>query len=156
MGGVGSFDKASMTLYVGGLPINHKGVEAAVAREFGEWGVIARVTYLKQKGCCFVKYTLRASAEFAKEAMIGQTIALSSPCSGATSAAVSSKPGAKRRRSKLSSASSSSQRTGILNIRWATDDPNPRGSKCVVCCVEHDACVCVCVCVCVCLCVSVK
>mmetsp|Transcript_42177 Transcript_42177/g.70364 ORF Transcript_42177/g.70364 Transcript_42177/m.70364 type:complete len:394 (+) Transcript_42177:580-1761(+) len=129
MGGVGSFDKASMTLYVGGLPINHKGVEAAVAREFGEWGVIARVTYLKQKGCCFVKYTLRASAEFAKEAMIGQTIALSSPCSGATSAAVSSKPGAKRRRSKLSSASSSSQRTGILNIRWATDDPNPRAIR---------------------------
>ncbi|GAB5353774.1 hypothetical protein AAMO2058_000062700 [Amorphochlora amoebiformis] len=99
MGGVGSFERPGQTLYVGGLPGYSKELEEAVRREFGEWGPLERVYFLRPKGVVFVKYHIRANAEFAKEAMIGQTLSLS---------------GGKNKQ------------TGILNIRWAHEDPNPR------------------------------
>jgi len=119
MGGVGSFSKASQSLYIGGLPTYSKEVEKSVRREFGEWGAIERVYYLKDKGCCFVKYRLRACAEFAKESMIGQTLQLKSALDSKEGMAKKNQKGKKRKYT-------AAERTGVLNIRWAHDDPNPR------------------------------
>eukprot|EP00469_Lotharella_globosa_P012605 CAMPEP_0167788684 /NCGR_PEP_ID=MMETSP0111_2-20121227/10187_1 /TAXON_ID=91324 /ORGANISM="Lotharella globosa, Strain CCCM811" /LENGTH=337 /DNA_ID=CAMNT_0007680609 /DNA_START=290 /DNA_END=1303 /DNA_ORIENTATION=- len=118
MGGVGSFEKPSQTLYVGGLPGYSKEAEDAVRREFGEFGKLERVYYLKDKGCCFVRYKLRACAEFAKEAMIGQHLTL-----GNNPRKASAKKMGKKKVERRGAVAAT---TGTLNIRWAHDDPNPR------------------------------
>ncbi len=43
-----------------------------IVRHFGEFGVLESARVLKAKGIAFVTYTMRCSAEFAKEAMAEQ------------------------------------------------------------------------------------
>ena len=122
MGGVGSFLSTNQrTLYVGGLPASGgagqasaAAVEARVRASFSEWGVVEYVKLLPLKSCCFVRYALRGSAEFAKEAMADR--ALDAPAGGGRQVGPSrgGKPSDARKGGKM------------LNIRWATEDPNPR------------------------------
>ena len=43
-----------------------------IVRHFGEFGVLESARVIKAKGIAFVTYTMRCSAEFAKEAMAEQ------------------------------------------------------------------------------------
>lgn len=96
MGGVGSFNKECKTLYLSGLKnIEGYDVEEATIKNFAEWGELEYVRVFKEKCYGFVKYKLRTSAEFAKEAMTGQAL----------------------------------DHEEVLNVRWATDDPNPAAQK---------------------------
>ena len=65
MGGIGSFDKDTRTLYVGGLHHRDK-QEDVLEEEFGEWGEIEDVRYIPKLHVAFVRYKYRLSAEFAK------------------------------------------------------------------------------------------
>ncbi|KAL1921304.1 uncharacterized protein VTP21DRAFT_11020 [Calcarisporiella thermophila] len=73
MGGVGSFQRDNRTLYVGGVGTYHN-TEEVVVRHFQEWGDIETVKLLKTKPVAFVTYASRLQAEFAKEAMSGQSL----------------------------------------------------------------------------------
>jgi hypothetical protein len=70
MGGVGSFNRDNRTLYVGGLKTNAGvNLEEQIIKHFAEWGDLEYVRVIHAKGIAFVRYRLRAAAEFAKEAM---------------------------------------------------------------------------------------
>ena len=90
MGGVGSFMRQNLTLYVGRIHVTDD-IEEAVSRHFSEWGEIERIRILNQRGVAFVTYMNEVNAQFAKEAMNHQSL----------------------------------DHNEILNIRWATQDPNP-------------------------------
>jgi hypothetical protein len=90
MGGVGSFMRQNLTLYVGRIHVTDD-IEEAVARHFSEWGEIERIRILNSRGVAFVTYMNEVNAQFAKEAMAHQSL----------------------------------DHDEILNIRWATQDPNP-------------------------------
>src|SRR5271169_5087345 len=90
MGGVGSFMRQNLTLYVGRIHVTDD-IEEAVSRHFSEWGEIERIRMLNQRGVAFVTYMNEVNAQFAKEAMAHQSL----------------------------------DHNEILNIRWATQDPNP-------------------------------
>ncbi|KAJ3290645.1 Pre-mRNA-splicing factor [Borealophlyctis nickersoniae] len=74
MGGVGSFEKDNRTLYIGNIHSQWKDMEAIVRKHFEEWGEIEHINVLQFKGVAFVRYTHRPNAEFAKEAMYGQSL----------------------------------------------------------------------------------
>mmetsp|Transcript_33950 Transcript_33950/g.55017 ORF Transcript_33950/g.55017 Transcript_33950/m.55017 type:complete len:496 (-) Transcript_33950:71-1558(-) len=96
MGGIGSFNRDNRTLYIGGIRRGTVEVmEKSVIKHFSEWGAINTVRILQDKCVAFVQYKMRASAEFAKEAMEDQRLDYDE----------------------------------ILNVRWATEDPNPRAIK---------------------------
>lgn len=67
----------------------------SVRSAFGEWGRIHSMRLLRDKLVAFVQYELRVCAEFAKEAMSGQTLL------------------------------AGDKSDKLLNVRWATQDPNP-------------------------------
>ncbi|ORX58754.1 hypothetical protein DM01DRAFT_1405386 [Hesseltinella vesiculosa] len=71
MGGVGGFSTINHTLYVGRItnPTDEK-----LRRHFGEWGELDRVHVLRNRGVAFVTYKSRLNAEFAKEAMMHQSL----------------------------------------------------------------------------------
>lgn len=69
--------------------------EKVLRRHFSEWGPIERVRVLTHRGCAFVTYLNESSAQFAKEAMMNQSL----------------------------------DHDEIINVRWATDDPNPAAIK---------------------------
>lgn len=94
MGGVGTFDKINRTLYIGHAT-GSKDMELVVRKHFSEWGEIDYVRCLDMKGVAFVRYKNVANAEFAKEAMFGQSL----DCNE------------------------------VLNVRWATEDPNPKAQE---------------------------
>ncbi|KAJ3092200.1 Pre-mRNA-splicing factor [Quaeritorhiza haematococci] len=94
MGGVGSFEKENRTLYVGNIHVGPR-MEATVMRHFAVWGEVENVRVLTLKGVAFVRYKQRENAEFAKEAMYGQSL----------------------------------DNNEVLNVRWATEDPNPRAKE---------------------------
>ena len=48
--------------------------EKILLKHFGEWGEIEHIRYLTGRGTAFVRYRYRANAEFAKEAMLGQSL----------------------------------------------------------------------------------
>ncbi|KAJ3041055.1 Pre-mRNA-splicing factor [Rhizophlyctis rosea] len=73
MGGVGSFEKDNRTLYVGNIS-QSRDMEEVIRKHFEEWGEIERLNVLTHKGVAFVRYAVRANAEFAKEAMYGQSL----------------------------------------------------------------------------------
>jgi hypothetical protein len=110
MGGVGSFTSDSRTLYVGGLAGGAKaGVRGgasplrdALSRQFGEWGRVESLRVFP--GHAFVTFVLRACAEFAREAMQNQSLG-------------------------VGDGSNAPRLAPILNVRWATDDPNPRATR---------------------------
>ena len=110
MGGVGSFQKNSRTLYVGQLKTTPyedadgsgdsggaQRLKKVVARHFGEFGEVEHVNVIWRLSIAFVRYRFRLNAEFAKEAMAGQSL----------------------------------DNEEILNIRWAYDDPNPMVQKAI-------------------------
>jgi RNA recognition motif-containing protein len=90
MGGVGSFMRQNLTLYVGRIHVTDD-IEEVVARHFAEWGEVERIRILNARGVAFVTYMNEVNAQFAKEAMSHQSL----------------------------------DHNEILNIRWATQDPNP-------------------------------
>ncbi|KAI8100172.1 uncharacterized protein BX664DRAFT_355511 [Halteromyces radiatus] len=71
MGGVGAFSTTNKTLYIGRIT---NVTEEAVRKHFEPWGKIARIHVLRHRGVAFVDYVSRASAEFAKEAMMSQSM----------------------------------------------------------------------------------
>lgn len=114
-GGVGSFVKNVKTLFVyygGAASAGHLSKDAVVdllRSNFQEWGHIADVHAVPTKCLGFVNFSLRVSAEFAKEAMAGQTLL------GKDSTKKSS-AGKKKLASDTSEA---------LSVKWANEDPNP-------------------------------
>ena len=107
MGGVGSFQKNSRTLYVGQLkttPFEESeggggasALKKSVQKHFGEFGEIEQVNIIWRLSIAFVRYRFRLNSEFAKESMAGQSL----------------------------------DHGEILNIRWAYDDPNPMVQKAI-------------------------
>ncbi|KAG0181857.1 Pre-mRNA-splicing factor [Apophysomyces sp. BC1034] len=82
MGGVGSFNTQNRTLYVGRIAVTEN-LPDVVRRHFGEWGTLERGKYRGkeemvviqgQRGVSFVTYTSRSNAEFAREAMMNQSL----------------------------------------------------------------------------------
>ena len=73
MTGVGSFEREGKNLYVGNIA-NSPDAEKIVTKHFSEWGEIESVRFLTGRGTAFVRYRYRANAEFAKEAMRGQSL----------------------------------------------------------------------------------
>ena len=78
MDGTGSFANPCRTLYVAGLLRerynSNKEFEDAVWRHFGEWGELENINVIHRISTAFPRYRLRTSAEFAKEAMRGQSL----------------------------------------------------------------------------------
>lgn len=75
MGGVGSFEINNKTLYIGGLKMRaDEDLEEVIKSEFGEFGEIDLINIIRSKSIAFVRYKLRVSAEFAKEAMADQSL----------------------------------------------------------------------------------
>jgi RNA recognition motif-containing protein len=72
MGGVGSFMRQNLTLYVGRIHVTDD-IEEVVARHFSEWGEIERIRILNSRGVAFVTYMTEVNAQFAKEAMAHQS-----------------------------------------------------------------------------------
>lgn len=76
MGGTGTWNRECKTLYVGRIcatPTEAQMLETLV-RHFGEFGLLETVRVIKAKGIGFITYKMRCSAEFAKEAMMEQTL----------------------------------------------------------------------------------
>jgi RNA recognition motif. (a.k.a. RRM, RBD, or RNP domain) len=90
MGGVGSFMRQNLTIYVGRIHVTDD-IEETVARHFSEWGEVERIRILNSRGVAFVTYMNEANAQFAMVAMAHQSL----------------------------------DHNEILNLRWATQDPNP-------------------------------
>lgn len=78
MDGVGSFMKPCRTLFVGNLLKSKysspKALEDALWKHFGEWGELEHLNVITRLSIAFPRYRLRTSAEFAKEAMQGQSL----------------------------------------------------------------------------------
>lgn len=94
MGGVGSMHRVNRTLYVGRInedtslsfrrtgntkesddPDGEKSAMAKIVRRhFSEWGEIERVRAMIGRGIAFVTYKYEANAQFAKEAMMHQSL----------------------------------------------------------------------------------
>ncbi|WFD35376.1 Pre-mRNA-splicing factor [Malassezia cuniculi] len=92
MGGVGSMLRVNRTLYVGRIheddTMRYSGkrpaetaeenrdnpLDRTLRRHFGEWGEIERVRVLPGRGIAFVTYKYEANAQFAKEAMMHQSL----------------------------------------------------------------------------------
>ncbi|KAM0788215.1 hypothetical protein ACM66B_001372 [Microbotryomycetes sp. NB124-2] len=90
MGGVGSFSRQNRTLYVGRITETRDTADV-VERHFEEFGEIERIRVLTNRGVAFVTYVSELNAQFAKEAMMHQSL----------------------------------DNDEVLNVRWATEDPNP-------------------------------
>jgi len=90
MGGVGSFGRINRTLYIGRVT-ETRSTEEVVERHFEEFGDIDRLRVLSGRNVAFVTYVSEVSAQFAKEAMMHQSL----------------------------------DNDEVLNVRWATEDPNP-------------------------------
>lgn len=74
-GGTGSFSKENRTLLITELNANMtEPLDDVVRRNFAVLGPIEYVRTIQEKSMAFVRYQLRASAEFAKVAMHHQTL----------------------------------------------------------------------------------
>jgi hypothetical protein len=76
MGGVGTFTRECKTLYVTNIKGtgDKKDTVRLLYQAFSQWGKIEDINYFDTKACCFIRFSHRCMAEFAKEAMIGQTL----------------------------------------------------------------------------------
>ena len=110
-GGVGSFEKLNVATlfahYGGAFPplADAERVRAAVLADFLEWGPVSDVRALPTRCVAFVTYAHRSAAEFAKEAMAGQTLRASE--------------------ARARDWSTTEKQKHVLTVRWANDDPNP-------------------------------
>ena len=109
-GGVGSFARKARTLFVyyggdsAGTIDGHRSkdkIQELLLSNFGEWGHVEDVHVMPTKCIAFIRFTHRTSAEFAKEAMAGQSLIDSNM--------------KKKRKNDTPSA---------LSVRWANDDPS--------------------------------
>ena len=95
MGGAGSFETPSRTLYVGRLRGDKWGgdeeLKKGLEEQFGEFGEVEHINLISSKNIAFVRYRFRSGAEFGKEAMANQGLG----------------------------------KEEVLNVKWAHDDPNP-------------------------------
>lgn len=73
MSGVGSFNRSNRTLYIGGIHMS-KNIENILTKHFQEFGSIDKIRVLYSKGCAFVTFRLETEAQFAKEAMLNQSL----------------------------------------------------------------------------------
>ncbi|GAA5951203.1 hypothetical protein JCM8115_005086 [Rhodotorula mucilaginosa] len=94
MGGVGSFSRQNRTLYIGRIKETRDTPEI-VEEHFSEFGEIERIKVLTNRGVAFVTYVQELNAQFAKEAMMHQSL----------------------------------DNDEVLNVRWATEDPNPAAKR---------------------------
>jgi hypothetical protein len=82
MNGVGSFLNPCRTLFVGNLvrskylPPHPRTLEESLYSHFSEWGELENLNFIHKLSIAFPRYRLRASAEFAKEAMTCQTLGI--------------------------------------------------------------------------------
>ncbi|GME71175.1 unnamed protein product [Ambrosiozyma monospora] len=74
MAGVGSFNTVNRTLYVGRINSTSGNIELKINRAFSEYGEIERMRVIKDRRIAFVTYKLESQAQFAKEAMHGQSL----------------------------------------------------------------------------------
>jgi hypothetical protein len=74
MGGVGSFSKENRTLFIADIATTIRDIEEVLKKHFAPWGPIEYIRYLSDKSVAFVRYQLRSTAEFAKVAMMHQTL----------------------------------------------------------------------------------
>ena len=78
MNGVGSFMKPCRTLYVANLLKSKyntpKELDEALTLHFSEWGEVENVNVIHRLSIAFIRYRLRTSSEFAKEAMTNQAL----------------------------------------------------------------------------------
>ncbi|SMN22806.1 similar to Saccharomyces cerevisiae YDL209C CWC2 Member of the NineTeen Complex (NTC) that contains Prp19p and stabilizes U6 snRNA in catalytic forms of the spliceosome containing U2 [Maudiozyma saulgeensis] len=113
MGGIGSFRRQNATLYIGGItnalngkPLKPTQIESRIRFMFTRLGSIDRIRYITEKNCAFVKYRRQINAEFAREAMMNQSLLI---------------PNDKEWDQRLEGA-------GLL-VKWASDDPNPEAKR---------------------------
>lgn len=74
MSGIGSFGRVNKTLYVGGIVNMTGNIEMRISKAFGEFGDINYINVVPSKHIAFVSYKLESQAQFAKEAMYGQSL----------------------------------------------------------------------------------
>ncbi|ODV87662.1 hypothetical protein CANARDRAFT_25907 [[Candida] arabinofermentans NRRL YB-2248] len=74
MSGIGSFSRINKTLYVGRINSLENNGEMLIAKNFGEFGDLVRTRVVKDRKIAFVTYKLESQAQFAKEAMHGQSL----------------------------------------------------------------------------------
>lgn len=77
--GVGTFSRECRTLFVSDLKMVEssnptKEMIRIIYENFSAWGEIEDINYISNKGTCFIRYSHRCSAEFAKEAMVDQSL----------------------------------------------------------------------------------
>ncbi|KAI8358312.1 hypothetical protein B0O80DRAFT_278395 [Mortierella sp. GBAus27b] len=73
LGGVGSIRSSSKTIFVGRIQPSPD-MRAIVEKHFKAWGDIEYIKVLMEKGVAFVTYQSRLNTEFAKEAMMYQSL----------------------------------------------------------------------------------
>lgn len=74
MGGIGSFNTVNKTLYIGGVLTDRKDVQDRINGEFKPLGKISKINVISGKNCAFVTFKSESNAQFAKEAMNGQSL----------------------------------------------------------------------------------
>ncbi|ORY94732.1 hypothetical protein BCR43DRAFT_494508 [Syncephalastrum racemosum] len=93
MGGVGSFNTQNKTLYVGRVS-GTADMGHVVRKHFEAFGEIERLRYIRHRGVAFVTYKGRSNAEFAREAMMNQTLDNNETINVRWATAEQNKPGA--------------------------------------------------------------
>ncbi|KAJ5087813.1 Pre-mRNA-splicing factor cwc2 [Penicillium angulare] len=114
MSGVGTFQRQNRTLYVGRINVNDA-IEETVSRHFAPWGEIQRLRVLTGRGVAFVTYVNEANTQFAMEAMNRQGLD-NGECP-------------RLRIYKIPWTNCLTKAEEIINVRWATVDPNPQAQK---------------------------
>jgi hypothetical protein len=106
MEGSGSFLTPSRTLWVFGLPPSSSSLRDELWRQFGEWGEVEDISIDSRRPFCFVRYRLRANAEFAREAMNLRYLG-----------------------SKSKDTDGDDGGGGVIAVKWAHDDPNAKAQR---------------------------
>jgi len=73
MSGIGSFNTVNKTLYIGGVIVKDN-TQDLLNKEFRKLGKIVKINVIDGKNCAFVSFKNESSAQFAKEAMMGQSL----------------------------------------------------------------------------------
>lgn len=112
MGGVGSFQRQNRTLYVGRIKETGTGVETeeVVRRHFKEWGEIEKSA---SPACCSVYRVITDALSSVRVLQYRSVAFVTYVHEGSAQFA------------KESMACQSLDNDEILNVRWATEDPNP-------------------------------
>lgn len=74
MTGVGSFNHVNTTLFIGNINKINSKTQNLINEIFKEFGKIKKINLINNKNCCFITFKNESSAQFAKEAMNGQSL----------------------------------------------------------------------------------